>query len=130
MFLSNDQRTFLVKRYLETNDTDVVLREFQNRFPGRQLPNKRTILGNVIKFERDGTIQNLHKRNSRCRRTGRSRANVDAIRDLLENENRVSCRRNTLGLPSSTFNRIVRFDLKWHPYKMHLRHQLQAGGGN
>lgn len=127
MFLSNDQRTFLVKRYLETNDTDVVLREFQNRFHGRQLPNKKTILRNVIKFERNGTIQNLHKGNSGRRRTGRTRANVDAVTNLLENGNQVSCRRNMLGLPSSTFNRIVRLDLKWHPYKVHLRHQLQAG---
>ena len=66
MFLNNEQRTFLVKRYLETNDTDLVLREFENRFPVRQLPNKRTILQNCSKQKVFTTppqsLENLCKR--------------------------------------------------------------------
>ncbi|KAF2353523.1 hypothetical protein FHG87_015721 [Trinorchestia longiramus] len=36
----------------------------------------------------------------------------------------VSCRKNNSQLSKSSFNRIVKGDLKWFPYKMHLRHQL------
>ena len=28
-----------------------------------------------------------------------------------------------MGLPSATFNRIVRIDLEWHPYKIQRRHE-------
>ncbi|KAF2361214.1 hypothetical protein FHG87_008027 [Trinorchestia longiramus] len=27
-------------------------------------------------------------------------------------------------VPKSTFNRIITLDLKWHPYKMHVRNKL------
>ena len=66
MFLDNAQKTSLVKRYLETNDTNLVLREFENRFPVRQLPNKRTILRNCRKQKVFKTpprsLENLRKR--------------------------------------------------------------------
>ena len=37
---------------------------------------------------------------------------------------RISARRNGLGLSSATFNRITRLDLQMHPYQMVKRQQL------
>ena len=38
----------------------------------------------------------------------------------------VSARRNPVGISTSGFNRITRLDLRWHPYRMHVRHALLA----
>ena len=59
---------------------------------------------------------------------GRSQENIDVVQEeLINNPDGISCRRNNSGLPSATFNRIVRVDLKWHPYKIQRRHQLIPG---
>ena len=39
----------------------------------------------------------------------------------------VSSRRNRLGILQSSFVRIVKYDLKWHPCKMSVRRQLKVG---
>ena len=77
-----------------------------------------------------GTSRNLKKGRSGHRRTGRSAANIEAVRNVLENHQAgngrartISCRRNGFGLPSATFNRITRLDLRFHPYKIIKRHQ-------
>ena len=52
--------------------------------------------------------------------------NIDRVQDAFEENPRgVVCRRNGLGLSWATYDRIVRIDLKWHPYKMHVRHELE-----
>ena len=33
----------------------------------------------------------------------------------------ISAIKNGLDISKSTFNRIIKFDLKWNPYKMHVR---------
>ena len=59
-------------------------------------------------------------------KTSRTPANINAVQEVLdENPTGVSCRRNGLGLSSACFNRIVRSDLNWHPYKIHINHQLK-----
>jgi hypothetical protein len=48
-----------------------------------------------------------------------------ALRRLLEQNPRdVSARRNPVQVSSTAFNRITRLDLGWHPYRMHVRHEL------
>ena len=49
------------------------------------------------------------------------------VREHLQNNPQVSARRNGLGLPSATFNRITRLDLRWHPYRIRIRHELKDG---
>ena len=69
----------------------------------------------------------MNAKRSGRRRTGRSQENIDAVQNVLENNpDGVSCQINGLGLPSATFNRIVRIDLKWHPYRIQRRHELKA----
>ena len=38
----------------------------------------------------------------------------------------MSARRNPVEILSSGFNRITRLDLRWHPYRRHVRHALLA----
>ena len=59
-------------------------------------------------------------------RTGRSQENIDRVQELLaDNPRGVSSRRNGLGISQSSFVRIVKDDLKWHPCKTRVRHQLK-----
>ena len=82
-------------------------------------------MGERKKFSQHGTILNRNKGNSGRRRIGRSEANIEAVRQRLdEHPTGTSARRNGVALPHATFNRITRLDLKLHPYRMHIRHQL------
>ena len=47
------------------------------------------------------------------------------MKNLFQHNTTISCRKNTLDLPSATFNRIVREDLRWHPFKIFVRHELE-----
>ena len=58
-----------------------------------------------------GTSLNRNKGNSGRIETGRSEENIEAVAQQLENNPHVSSRRNGLGLPSASFNRITRLDL-------------------
>ena len=83
------QRSFLVREYYRTNNVQAVLLRFREEFP---------------RF-------NLNRGRSGRQRTGRSQVNIEAVQNALEdrqNYHQISCRRNGLGLPSATFNRIVR----------------------
>lgn len=123
--LTTCQRTFIVKTFYETQSLQITREAFGERFPDRQPPALKTIWANVRKFSRHGTTLNRNKGNSGRPRTGRSEANIEAVRQRLEDHPaETSARRNGLGLPHATFNRITRLDLKMHPYRMHVRHQL------
>lgn len=127
VYLTVEQRTFIVSKFLALRNINAVQQEFQQRFPNRPPPHRKTIEWNVRKFQREGTVQNLHKERSGRLKTGRSAANIGAVRQLVANNADVSCRNNTLRLPSATFNRIMRQDLCWHPYKIFVRHELKNG---
>ena len=89
------------------------------------IPSKSTIWRNVQKYLSSGTSHNRNKGNSGRRRVARSEENVAAVRNLLEeNPENVSARRNGLGISRSSFNRITKFELRWHPYRIHIRHSL------
>lgn len=125
MQLTVEQRVFVVTKYLETKSIDAVKTAFRLQFPNRVPPTHKAIYDNVAKYKRNGTSKNLNKGNSGRRRFVRSPENIQAVRDLLNNNPTVSIRRNQLELSRSTFSRVVKHDLKWHPYKIHVRHQLK-----
>lgn len=124
--LTVEQRTFLVnKGHFETGSLEVTREKFAERFPKRRPPAHKTIRANVRKFSAHGTTLNRNKENSGRHRTGRSETNIEAVRvRLAEHPTGTSARRNGVGLPSATFNRITRLDLNMHPYYIHIRHQL------
>ena len=90
----------------------------------RNPPLRNTILKNVRKYQNTGTSLNRNKGNSGRRRSARSEENIAAVRELLEQDPHVSSRRNPIAVSQPTFNRITRLDLRWHPYRMHVRQEL------
>lgn len=121
---TSEQRVFIVETFIRTNSYVDVVGEFQRRFPGRNPPTKKTIKYNVKKFRDRGSVLNQNANRSGRSRTGRSAENVALVRQALEDDPHVSARRNGIGLPAATFNRITRLDLNWYPYRMKVRHKL------
>ena len=123
--LSIAQRTFIVKKFYETGSLQETRNQFRERFPERPNLALSTIWYNVRKFELNGTSLNRNKGNSGRRRSGRSAENIELVRNrLAEHPTGTSARRNGVGIPSATFNRITRLDLRQHPYCMRVRHEL------
>lgn len=123
--LTVEERSFLVERFHQTRNYEQVLQEFQVRFPGRHVPHKKTISWNVRKFSRTGTVRNIHKERCGRRRTGRSAANINVVRNVLQQNPSVTCRKNPTNIPRATFNRIIKLDIQWHPFRIFMRHELQ-----
>jgi len=124
--LTAEQRVFIVKKYHETRSFRAVQERFRVAFPGRNPPAKSTIQHNVAKYDRDGTSLNVNKGRSGRRRTVRTPPNIQRVQAVLAQPG-VSCRRNTLGIGKSSFNRAVKADLRWYPYKIHVVQKLEAG---
>ena len=123
--LTVEQRIFVVTTYFSTGSYVEVRRLFQRKFPGRRPPTDMTIYRNVHKYSEHGTSLNRNSAAWGRPRSGYSAENIDRVQEPLEEDPRgVVCQRNGLGLSMSTFNRIVRIDLKWHPYKTRVRHEL------
>ena len=78
--LTTEQRTFIVKTFHETGSFRITRDRFGERFLDRQSPALKTIWANVRKSSKHGTILNRNKGNSGRRRTGRSEANIEAVR--------------------------------------------------
>ena len=90
------QRAFLVTEYHRTGSVAQVLRLFRQQYPNVRLPSRGAVYKNVEKYERTGTSRNLNKERCGRPRTGRSAANIQAVSDLLQEEEAVTCRRNGL----------------------------------
>ena len=119
------ERTFIVKTFYKTGSLQQTRNQFRERFAERQNLALSTIWYNVRKFEQNGTSLNRNKGNSGRCRTGRSVENIELVRNrLAEHPTGTSARRNGVGIPSATFNRITRLDLRQHPYRTHVRHEL------
>ncbi|KAF2347235.1 Protein of unknown function DUF4817 [Trinorchestia longiramus] len=123
MQLTTEQRVFVVT-YVRTGSIKQVQNLFAECFPDRRSPCKSVIQNNVRKYQRNGTCLNLNKGCSGRRKTVRTEENTEMVRTIIQENETVSCRKNNSQLSKSSFNRIVERDLKWYPYKMHLRHQL------
>lgn len=124
MQLTKDQRVFVVKTWISTRSIKQVQESFAHSFPDRISPSKNAIWKNVKKYQQEGTSLNLNKGRSGRRKTARAEENIENVRTLLLQNTNVSVRKNGLPLSKSSFNRIVLRDLKWYPYKIHVRHQL------
>ena len=123
--LTPEQRVFVVTKFLENKSLLATQVAFSEAFPNRNPPAKTTIWANVKKYREHATSLNRNKGHSGRRRTARTEDNIGAVQQqLLEHPRGTSSRRNGLGLSHSSFNRITKLDLNFHPYRMHIRHQL------
>ena len=85
---------------------------FQARFPGRNPPVPSTILRKINKYLNAGMSLNLNKGNSSRRRSIQTAENIEAVRDVLQQNPDVSARGNPVLISSTSFNRITRLDIK------------------
>ena len=122
---TSQERAFMVKTYIRTQNVSQTKRLFNRRF--HRNPSRNTILRNANKYQNEGTSKNLNKGRSGRRRTGRSQHNINLVRRAINRNGQISARRNTVGLPSATFNRITRLDLHYRPYRVHTQQALQHG---
>ena len=114
----------MVEKYLQTGSYIQVIREFQVNFPGDRVPTKQTINYNVRKFRIHGTVLNRNPYNSGRLTTARTGENIEMVREALQDNARITSRRNGLNLSQSTFWRITRHGLNLYPYRMRRRHEL------
>ncbi|KAF2349753.1 Protein of unknown function DUF4817 [Trinorchestia longiramus] len=124
MQLTKEQRTFIAEKYFQAKSFQQVIQSYQEHFPERQSPTKMTIWRKVTRYRTEGTSLNLNKVRSGRKRTGRSEENVRIVQGALTENPQISARKSGLDITKSTFNRIITLDLKWHPYKMHVRNKL------
>ncbi|KAF2366538.1 Protein of unknown function DUF4817 [Trinorchestia longiramus] len=124
MQLTKEQRIFIVVNFLDSNSIQHVQELFQECFPERNSPSKVTIWKNVRKYKTEGTSLNLNKGRSGRKSTERVPKNVEIVRQALLANPSISSRKNGLGKSKCIFNRIVKLELKWHPYKTHVRRKL------
>ncbi|KAF2348382.1 hypothetical protein FHG87_020863 [Trinorchestia longiramus] len=89
-----------------------------------EFPLQTTIWRNLTRYRTEGTSLNLNKGRSGRKRTGRSEENVRIVQGALTENPQISARKSGLDVTKSIFNRIITLDLKWHPYKMHVRNKL------
>ena len=124
--LTAEQRVFVVKNWFVTKSLEQVRQLFRERFPDREPTTRMAIWKNVKKYTAYGTSLNRTSGHSGRPKTGRSQENINRVHELLvDNPRGVSSRRNGLEISQSSFVRIVKYDLKWHPYEMRVRHQLK-----
>ena len=67
------------------------------------------------KYKSEGSSLNLNKDLSGCRK------NINILQDKRIDDPRIYDRKNGLDISKSIFNRITKWEWKWHPYKMHVR---------
>ena len=79
------QRSFLVQEYLRSKSVSTALQRFRQEFPGVRCPTRVTVYKNARKYSLSGTSHSLNTRRSGRRRTARTVANIEAVRNLLDN---------------------------------------------
>ena len=118
--------TFMVLSYHQTGSPSQTRQAFVERFPNRWPSDKITIVRNFQKYQRHATSHNRNKGNS-----GRPKLSLQITAECWcssASNPEASTRRNNLAhLTMSSFNCIVKFDLKFHPFQMTIRHQLFHG---
>ena len=124
MQLTEQQIVFVVKNYFETKSFEIVQQRFEEKFLERSLRTRKTIWKNVRKFNNEETTINLNKNRSGRKNTARTQENINLVLKHLLEDPKKSARRNGLDLSKDTFQRLVKYELEWYPYKMRVRHEL------
>ena len=92
------QRAFAARTYFRTGSYVAVQQQWPNQFTGVRVPTKKAIFDMKNKFNTHGTVQNRNREQSGRLRSARSPANIQRVQRVLNNNPRVSTRRN--GLPN------------------------------
>ena len=79
----------------------------------------------VRKFNEHGSILNRNKGNSGRKITQITENNIAIVQRAITENPAISVRHNETNLSKSTFHRILKKDIRLHPYKMQIKHELQ-----
>ena len=126
------QRAFLLTEYhRHSRNVARVLESFREQYPAVRCLSRATVYKNVVKYRANGTSLKLNRGRSGRSRSARTQEDIEAVRNAIQNwqkgDEKISARRNGVGVSSATFNRITRLDLQFHPFQMIRRHQLLPG---
>jgi hypothetical protein len=126
--LDGEHWGFVVEAYYENNPSVIMTqRAFHTRFAlGRNesVPYQKTILLWISNLR--ATDSTLKRKSPGRPRTVRTPENVEAVRaSNQQSPKRSTCKHAmALGISSQSLRRILHADLKLHPYKMMLAHEL------
>ncbi|KAF2363746.1 Transposase Tc1-like [Trinorchestia longiramus] len=120
--LTKEQRIFIVLEYETTKNCEQVKRVFNETFPERNSPDKKTVYCTVRKFSEHGSISNRYKGNSGRKIIRRTENNIAIVQRAITENSITSVRRNETNLSKSTFHRILKKDIRLHPYNMQIKH--------
>ena len=118
-----EQRTFMVLTYNRTENMAETLQLFEEHFPDVRQPCRSTVVRNYQKYRQHGTSLNRNKGNSGRPRTVRSEEGIAEFRQSILQDPHQTKRRNNIGVGPTSFSRLVH-EIKFHPYKMQVRHGL------
>ena len=129
-----EQRVFMVNKRAAGDSNKAVAFDFRRTFPlsGRE-PNRKTIMRNRKKFNKEGSVMNLNKGRSGRKASVLTEENLEKMKAMIEAEvdlparmARSSCRKHNLDVPmsKSSFNRGIK-KLGFHPYKLICKHKLK-----
>ena len=132
MLWTIEQKSYTVEIYLRSQSFKKTIRAFKTKFNTRNALSKSVIHKWVNKFRKQGSVLNANKKSEDRRthsgrpRSARTDANVDRVRDSVARSPKKSLRRRSqqLGMSSASVRRILVIDLKLHPYRIQIKHQL------
>ncbi|KAF2368238.1 Protein of unknown function DUF4817 [Trinorchestia longiramus] len=124
MQLTREQRIFIVLEYETTKNCEQVRRAFNETFPERNSPDKKTVYRTVRKFNEHGSINNRYKGNSGRKIIQRTENNIVIVQRAITENPTTSVRLNETNLSKSTFHRILKKDIRFHSYKMQIKNEL------
>ncbi len=81
---SVNERTKIPESYFSTKSVVLTQRAFWRQFPRRKVPCRKTITNTAEKFRKTGSVGNDNQGNSRQQVTARTPANIQAVREPLQ----------------------------------------------
>ncbi|KAF2357130.1 Protein of unknown function DUF4817 [Trinorchestia longiramus] len=94
MQMTKEQRIFIVLEYETTKNCEQVRRAFNETFPERNLPDKKTVYRTVRKFNEQGSISNRYKGNSGRKIIQRTENNIAIVQPAITENPTISVGRN------------------------------------
>lgn len=120
------QRIQIIQLFYENGRSNKnVFRKLRDFYDRHNRPNESTILRIVKKFEETGSVMDV--KTPIRHRPSRSQENIDAVRESVEADPRMSIPRRSqeLNIPKTTVWRILHKDLSLKAYKVQLTQELK-----
>jgi hypothetical protein len=116
----------MVENYHAFGSSLQVIDEWKRKFPNLKPPTAQTILNNVKKFKKNGSIHELPRPNRKINPMMEKAKND--ITDLISENPKLSIRKLSCatGISYGSVINFLKEDLHLKPYKEHIYHKLEA----